>query len=73
MANPAVQRITVDLPRCAYDRLSAMSDDRGLSMTATIRLSLGLLDAFDRAQAAGHFVGTSPDREVLRTVFVTPV
>ena len=67
------ERLTVYLPPVAADRVRAIADDRGITVSDALRMALGLLDVAERARADGLHMGTSRDREALETVMVAPL
>ena len=70
MAN---DKLSVYLPPAAMKRAREIADDRGIGISDAVRLALGLLDVAERARERGEYMGTTPIREHLQTVMVTPL
>ncbi len=66
-------RVTVALPREGEDVVRRIAERRGISLNATFRLALGLLQIHEDAQRDGCYVGTTRDRENLDQVIVAPL
>jgi hypothetical protein len=66
-------RISVYLPAEAEQVARQMARKQGVTRNAVIRRALGLLQAFEDAREAGHYVGTTRVREHLETVIVGPI
>ena len=66
-------RISVYLPAEAEKVARRLAQKQGVTRNAVIRRALGLLQAFEDATAAGHYVGTTRVREDLEQVIVAPL
>ena len=66
-------RISVYLPAEAEKVAREIARKQGVTRNAVIRRALGLLQAFEDAREAGHYVGTARDREALDQVIVAPL
>ena len=66
-------QLNVRVPSSVAVIVGALSADLGISKSAVLRRALGVLQAFEEARAAGHYVGTTRVREHLDTVIVGPV
>ena len=73
MGNNPDERFSIFLPLPVGTRLREIAGERGLSLSATMRMALGLLDVAERAREEGLYVGTTRDREQLDTVMVLPL
>jgi hypothetical protein len=66
-------RRTLRLPEVADKRLVEIADRRGMQINDAVRLAVGLLHAAQDAADKGEYFGSTPVRENLVTVFVTPI
>jgi hypothetical protein len=66
-------RRTLRLPPVADKRLVDIAEKRGMHINDAIRLAVGLLHAAQDAADRGEYFGSTPVRENLVTVFVTPI
>jgi len=73
MDNDETIRRTLRLPWCADRRLVEIAERRSIHINDAMRLAIGLLDTAERAREKGEYLGTSPDRQALTTVIVTPI
>ena len=65
--------LTVYVPSEAEQRARDMAAAQGISVSALLRRALGLMQVFDEATQAGHYVGTTRIREHLDQVIVAPL
>ncbi len=66
-------RVSVMLPPEAERVARQIAERRGISLTATFRLALGVLQLHEEARLAGSYVGTARDRGKLDQVIIAPL
>lgn len=66
-------RRTLRLPPVADAKLVEIAAKRRIHINDAMRLAIGLLHAAEDARDRGEYFGSTPIRENLETVFVTPV
>lgn len=66
-------RLNLDLPPDVAEVLEGMARDRNVAKTTLIRIALGAFKVMHDANKEGLLVGTSRDREALKTVIVAPL
>ncbi len=69
----ATVRVSLNLPPDAEDVARRIAERRGISLNATFRLALGILQVHEDARRDGLYVGTSRDREKLDQVLLAPL
>lgn len=66
-------RVSVMLPPEAESVARSIAQRRGISLSATFRLALGVLQLHEEARREGSYVGTARDREKLDQVIIAPL
>lgn len=65
--------LNLRIPASVAAVVDALASDLDLSKVAVVRRALGVLHAAEQARAAGHYVGTTRNREHLEQVLVGPL
>ena len=65
--------ITLSFPPEVNAVLRGLAVTKGTTMSSVIRQALGIMQTMEAETRAGLYVGSTPDREALKTVIVAPL